>query len=444
MQLKTLLAPKPRLVIEWQNGHLLLALLQKFEIIKSESILLREALDDSLAATVRNFSSQSCSLETLLIIPRSEVLQKEITFSGTLSETLENKLSQQLAPHSPKEMAYGMALEESFGSSKGLLYAIPEKRLNEILDFLARVGITVDDVVSEDQCLSWQISTKSVQCIQSTEVPLLMIHETGERTLFVAIQKKRIIFSRAYASENENIESILSDMSFRLLEAGFKPEKLFFSQVSHEQAQQIAGSFKVLAEHIEPIYFANKPISPTLSGARYWGTAPLISLLPSEKKIQKWAREQKKMFREWLLSLMLLLFTFSFMGVCHITLLKQKTASLEKEISDLGPKTVKIKQIQDSLETLSQAEDSKERVLDFVKELSEGLSTDIRLKELQMDHDIVFRGDSPTYNQITETIKTFEESPLLKEVKLEHTRSRKRLTQDFFEFEISAKWESQA
>ncbi len=78
-----------------------------------------------------------------------------------------------------------------------------------------------------------------------------------------------------------------------------------------------------------------------------------------------------------------------------------------------------------------------------MQELAERLPGSVRLKELQAEgKSIVFQGESPSHALLTEAMQVLDKMDGVKEAKLEHARLRKRLNQDFFEFEVTAQWQS--
>ncbi len=351
--------------------------------------------------------------QTLLVIPRSEVLQKEMALSAV------DNLAQ-LLPYSPKDMAYSLAASDS----RALLYAIPEEKIKRILEHLERNGVSVDEVVSEDQALFWFFRDRAAGGT------MLVIDANMDRTLFLAMTQDAIILSRTYAPE-EAIKNVLSEVSFWLLESGTRPARLFVSSPSMQEA---AAGLDI------PIDVCPMDMP---SAAKCWGSHACISLLPSQRKIQKWRHAQNKRVKQALFFLGLFTVCFSLLLSAHLFLLKAKKTSLEKESAGMATAISEVRRISASLEAVNEAECSKARLLLLLKELAERSPSIIRLKELQMqDKNIVFQGESPSHALLTEMVQVFEKIDGVKDSKLEHARLRKRINQDFFDFEVSARWQN--
>src|SRR5690348_9937207 len=89
---------KTKLALQLQGQSLSLLLFEKAGILKYESLFFHETSDEVLREKVRNFIDGKAPAETVLILARSEVLQKELTISNpnNLKESLEGKLTQVL------------------------------------------------------------------------------------------------------------------------------------------------------------------------------------------------------------------------------------------------------------------------------------------------------------------------------------------------------------
>lgn len=210
--------------VSWTPENLSLILWGPSGALRFETIFLQEASREGIASKVTLFLKNEKPHETLLILPRSEILQKEVLFEGSqnpaqVRESFEAKLAQVL-PYSPKEMAYGLVLENEEKNSRGLLYAITEKKMQDILEFVSSLGIKADEVVSEDQTLCWNCFAESSQ--QS----ILMVDQSPERILFAAARHQRICVSRTVPREKEDVNSALSEAALCLLELGHKPGKV--------------------------------------------------------------------------------------------------------------------------------------------------------------------------------------------------------------------------
>lgn len=418
---------KNKLAIEWKQNGISLLLFGKAGNLKLDSLRENE--------TIKNCPVKGV-FETILVLPRSEVLQKEMLLSGVSHsrEDLEARLAQ-LLPYSPKEMAYSLAIHSSLPSepSKGLLYAIPEQKINGILEVLKQAGLSVDEVVSEDQVLFWQLRDKAVSG------PILIFDRTPERVLFLVIKKNAILLSSVY-QEEEDLKSIFSEASFSLLESGTKPVRGYVS--GSMDADEILRTFGIPVERLEPEFFDGVPVSFVLSAAKKWGSNPVISLLPTEQKLRKRVRNRQRLLTSAVAAFGAFLVCFSLLAASHLVFLAHKKSLLEKENAKLAPAVLELRQISLSLQAAKKAEYSKRRLLSFVRELAERVPASVRLKEFQMEgNSIVFQAESPSHGLLTETVQILEKMEGVREVKLEHARLRKRLNHDFFDFEVTARWQ---
>jgi hypothetical protein len=160
-------------------------------------------------------------------------------------------------------------------------------------------------------------------------------------------------------------------------------------------------------------------------------------------KSEKSKRNRKLLIQEGILAFSLFLASLTFFGAAHLFFLGQKAEKLEKELANLTPQVAEVREIARSLHQIEDARNSKERLLTFIKDIAEHVPASIRLKEFQAaGGDIVFQGESPSHMLLSETVQAFEKSQRIGGVKLEHTRLRKRLNQDYFEFEVTAKWKN--
>ncbi len=369
--------------------------------------------------------------QTILVIPRSQVIQKEmvLTHADGLREDLETKIAQ-LLPYSPKEMAYSLAVD----STRGLLYAIPEQKIKEILESLLKSGIVVDEVVSEDQALFWLFQEKTASG------PALVFDQNAERTLILALKENAIILSRVYPPEEE-FKNVFSEISFALLESGVKPAKIFVS--ASIEKEEIAKIFEIPVEIFEMEKMGGISITPVLSGAKRWGSHPVISLLPNGDKIRKRAQNKNRLLKEILAAFGVLCVCFFLLAASHLLFLKHKKMLLVHEEKKLAPAVLELRQMTGSLAAIHEAHSSKERLLLLLGELAARLPGSVRLKELQVEgKSIVFQGESPSHALLTEAVQVLEKIEGVKEAKLEHARLRKRLNQDFFDFEVTAQWQS--
>lgn len=431
-------ARKRRLVLELSSSSLTLALFRGGKIESREKFLLRENSEELLQKSIGSSLKGKKFHDSLLLLPRSEVLSKELvltTNGSSLKDALEKKL-ESILPYSPKEMAFGFSFEREGEELKGELLAIPEKNLKETLSFLERLGLIPDEIVTEDQPLLWLLLERK------EKGPLLLLDQGETRLLSLFLKEGRNSFTRFFSrKEHPLLRDLLPELSFSLLERQTKPEKILLSGDWEKEAEEeVAKHFGSPLERLKAKE-GEDGLPPSLYGSAYLGKYPLTSLLPREEKLKKWQRERKKFLRDTAVSLLLFLGSLVFASLLHLHGLTRETGKLDQKLQTLTPQVKETKQILASLDLLSHSNASKEKLLLLLKELSAKIPSAIRLKELRIEgKDFLFKGESPSHAYLSETVQIFEKLPMLEGVKLEETRLRKRLNEDYFEFEIKGKW----
>lgn len=423
-------ARKRRLVLELSPSSLTLVLFQGGKIESLEKCLLRENSEESLQKSITSFLKGKQFHDSLLLLPRSEVLSKELVLAPTngsfLKEILEKKL-ESLLPYSTKEMAFGFSFEREGEELKGELLAIPEKNLKETLSFLARLGLHPDEIVTEDQPLLWLLWERK------EKGPLLLLDQGENRLLSLFLKEGRNSFTRVFSRKDHPLSrDLLSELSFSLLEKQAKPEKILLSgEWEKEWEEEVRKHFGSPLERLSPSFY----------GPAHLGKYPLTSLLPREEKLKKWRRERKKLFRDTAASFLLFLVSLVLASLLHLQGLTKEIGKLDQKLQTLAPQVKETKAILASIELLSDSRVSKEKLLLLLKELSAKVPFSIRLKELRIEgKEFLFKGESSSHAYLSETVQIFEKLPMLEGVKLEEARLRKRSNEDYFEFEIKAKW----
>jgi len=431
---------KTKLIVELRNSGLSLLSLERDSILGFKQIFLRETSHDLVRQEVSEFLRGQKPFVTVLVLPRSGIIQKELAVvaqSGiSMKEALSEKLGQVL-PYSPDEMAYGCALESQGDKMKGLLVAIPEKQLDPSLETLEKVGLHADEVVTEDQTLLWLFLAKG------EKGSFLALDLNEERVLCLAVFNGRLSFSRAFSKDvlSENLTDMLQELSLALLQADGKPRKVI---LTGEWGQEVVSAIRAhFAVPLEKIRMGGELVgcSTPLYGAQHYGQYPLVSLLPRQKKIEKQLQERKRTWIETgiafgcLVSVMFMAFSVHTMWEGH------QLRKLEAKIEALAPIVSKVRKIKADLMMIQESQQSKEQILQLLQDLSFKIPSGIQLTEMRVDAgEFVFQGHSPTHGVLSETVRVLEGIEALQDVKLERTRLRKRLNQDYFEFEVMAKW----
>lgn len=394
--------------------------------------------DDLLKTQIGQFLGEAAEEEALLLMPRSEVLQRKMMFSRTESglTNLESGLEKYL-PYAPKDMAYSIALDgtdTAAPQTSALLYAMPDQKIKEIMARLQKLGLKVGEVVSEDQALFWLFQNKAA------DGNTLVIDIAPERALFLALNKNTICLSNTYPSQ-EDMKSALQEMSFSLLEAGIKiTSAIACGQVDKDEIARLLG---VPVQSFESERIGEMPVPAVIAGVRERGGRAAISLLPSSQKIQNRLKIESRRTKQAALMLGLFIFSCLIFHATHWMLLSHKKNLIMQESQKLSSSVLEVRKMRSDLDAIKNAQRSKVRLLIFLKSLADRVPAAVRMKEMQIDDpSIVVQGESPSHAVLTQAVQEMEKMDGLQEVKLEHARLRKKLNQDYFEFEITARWKS--
>ena len=158
-------------------------------------------------------------------------------------------------------------------------------------------------------------------------------------------------------------------------------------------------------------------------------------------KIRRWQETQRAAVREAAAAFGVFLSVSLVFAFMHTHFLKNRNLAIEKNSRQLAGEARGVREMADSLAKIHRSARSKHRLLIFLNHLAEQVPGSIRLKEIQIEENsFVFRGESPSQVFLTQTVQVFEANREISEIKLEHTRLRKRLNREFFEFEVSGKW----
>lgn len=391
-----------------------------------ETLLLRETSDEALRERVASWLGGRRIRQTLLILPRSEVLQKEMT---------EEPLSG-ILPYRTSEMAYGIMSGGGRNQSKNLLMALPEKKLLQWLGPLKEWGVVPDEIITEDQSFAWVLAEKN----QSAAV--LGIEQDEERILCVCLKEGRLLFSRAFRSleGDPDLQEILQELSLALLEAGQKPERAVLAGANAQRFQsRIQNHFQIPVEFLEA--GGHPEIPASLRGAALLEKHGPLSLLPNAEKVKKWIRIKKKQARE-----IIALFSGCLIGLAlalgiHQGLVKMQLEKISREIQELAPQAQQLKEMTGMLALLHEFQSSKEGLLDFLAAVSSGMPSSVKLRELGIEgKNFYFKGETSLHGAIPETVQLFEKSGKVQGARLENTKLRKRLGEDYFEYEVSGQW----
>ncbi|MCM8774971.1 MAG: hypothetical protein NC930_01245, partial [Candidatus Omnitrophica bacterium] len=407
-------------VIYVQEDSLWIAFVQGNRVRKYERILLHETPEEDVRRRVHSFLGGQRYSRTILILSRTSVLQKQIVLESIPSESLQRVLDEKLEevlPYPPDEMAYGFLIKGESKGVSGILLAIPEKHVRGMLNFLSRVGLDPDEIVTEDQALFWL----SAKCAGTEDV--LIIDQIEERFLAVFTRAGEMTLSRIFLKTGLDDGCMgadrLGEISLIFLEAGWKPVKIILTGLWNAEAvSEISRHFRQTVEILEvPGKIRNFP--SLMTGASLIDRYPAISLLPMREKLKK--RHQNffddigRLVVSVAIFLCVLVLVFSF----HLFVQKKALDRLGKERARLCPEAEKFKRIMELLASAETARLSKEKVLVLLKQLNSSIPGVIRFKELAIDgKDFIFQGESPSHSLLVDTVQKLDRMGSIKRGRL--------------------------
>lgn len=421
------------LLIYWGLKHVELAGFsgKKERVIKS-------AFGTSPAETFENVLAQldmgrRCH-KAVLIVPRSEVIQKRIVLQADGAESIAMQIERML-PHTGEAVAYGIALEAApseKNSREGTLCAMPERKVRGLLETLSSLGLSVDDVLCEDQVLVWKC-----QPVMG-KLPTVLIHSNQERFLFVLAEQEHLLYSRAFPSAS--LESSWSDFGLNLRESGIEPAAIVIAgEFSKEERVILENKLKI------PIMAVDERASETgatfLMGVKQRKNFGLMNLLPADLKIIRQEKKYSSLLRQCWIALSCFMAACLLAAIIHIQFLRYDYTSFHSKAGILASQVRKTKTQYLKIQHIEVSQQNKARVLALIYDLSEHIPSSVRLRKIAGDKKgISLEGNAPTQSLLADTIKRLELSKTLTGLKLEHTRVRKKFNENYLEFEVSALW----
>ncbi len=426
------------LAVRFDSMNLSLMRIQGQAMQKTETVFLRETPKEKIRAVVDSFLCGEAVPETLVILPRSEILQKELTFAGANPKEIKQELEvrlQSILPFSVKEMAWGIRMDSGSEKAEGVLMAVPERRIREVMTFLQGAGLDPErmEIVTEDQTLLWA-------CLENQDKgPALVLEKNAGRLLALFVKQGAIAFSRTFECGEEDgslTADILAELSLKLLESDIKPGKILLAGAwSLEDQARISGHFSAPLE----VFSAQEPAP--FWGAAAYGKYPYISLLPKEEKIQKRQREKSALEKDILkISGVVLLLLMAGLWV-RAQGLDRANQKLWRQMQQASMPAAEAEKIVTSLERVHEAQNSKMKVLGLLKDLATSTPASIRLRELRIEgNDVILSGESSSYGQVSQLVETLEKTEFFKKPRLRSSRLRKDGGESILEFEVTGEW----
>ncbi|OGW69578.1 MAG: hypothetical protein A2036_04305 [Omnitrophica bacterium GWA2_50_21] len=417
-----------KLTLEFKNETLRCLLLRGREIERFEQISTREVSADALRNKLQVFTKEKRK-KVVLVLPRNLIIERRFDFetseNGDETNIFFEKLKQSL-PVSLDEMSYGFNIQTGEKGVRGVLLATPLDPLRNILKNLSDAGILPDEVVSSDQGLLGLVREREkgtflLLCAGEVESELLVI-SCGKLTAY-----------RSFQRDDPQMEE---ELNYFLLEVGVKPEAILLCGLQDAVLEkQISHIFSVSAERLS--LPQNAP--PALYGAACLDGNSLISLLPKEMKVEKLKKERKSLFTDMTMIFVLLSMTVCLGLYTHKRFETERLQMITKRIAKLNPEFLKIEKTIAILQTFSLRTSENLVLLNLIKTISQDIPGEVILNEFDWNETgLRLRGTSASYSGVVGTTQALAKSDSLESAHLEYARLRKKVSHDFFEFEVSA------
>lgn len=366
---------------------------------------------------VRDFIGETRVNQKILVLPRSAIIQKQMQLDENkpLSDSFQSEL-EKLFPYSRNEIAFGCSTPYT---GRVLVSAIPLKRLNQLIDVLERNGIKPDEIISEDYAYAASLLLDD----------MIALDQDTNRVLAVVSRQGHQLYSRSGGVGA--LGEICSEISDLMNDYPLERKVILTGNWSKEGVAWIEARLSCSVQ-IRAL--------PNLNDAASFDTAKTVSLLPHTEKVLKWQKNLKRQIRKTGISAVVFTASIIFFLNMHLGFLSRNQKAVEHKVFLIQEEVKDLKKMTRALNEIYRAEGSKKIKMNLLKDLARSIPKEIQLNELQLDHEIVFRGQSPSHAQVSMVVEEMQKMKMLTGVKLEHSRFRKKIGQEYVEFELSAKW----
>lgn len=434
---------KRRTVIYVDVMTVFIAVLENHKIIKATSFLMHETPTDLLRKQVQEFAGAAQS-DVLAIVPRSYILQKDFVLAGASTSAIKEELDLKLhamLPFSVKDMAWGLWLGPKNDTSEGVLIAAPEQKIRKTLSFLNDLGFQNQniEIISEDQTLLW------ILAVQKNKDMVLFLQRNETRLLAVFVHGDRLIFSQTLDLSDTAIPAhdLYTELSLKLVEIGTQPQKIILDgQWSPEQRLTLNEHFKIPLENFSESTDASiSGMSSIFFGASFYSRYPMISLLPKEEKMAKRVAVRKGLIRDISFIAVFLVILFSMIQWGQLANLNRQKKVLESKIELIQPDAAEAKKALKAMALVEDARRSQNNLAGLLKDIAVTVPATVRVNEIRIEGDkVLFSGQSPSYNAVSETVAALEQNPFIKDVQLQGTRLKRQGADKTLEFEVRGLW----
>lgn len=436
--------PELRLVFRIQ-GETLTALASRGSFSRMSRFSLAGLAPQALRAEVSSWIGSVSGEHVTVLLPRAEILQKELTFAAATENEVRQQLDtrlQQMVPFPIREMAWGLRMEPGAGQMEGLLFAAPEQKVQEMLSILAEVGIETSaaEVISEDQALLWAALENGVH------QPCLVLEKDSGRILAAMIRENRLLFSVSFETgsrENGALEW-LPEISLKMLEASVSPASVLLAGAwGGAEEERLQEHFTVpVAFFPRPLKRADlEPVPPSLYGALFSNRGPGVSLLSRQDKAARRQRQRSRFAAETatLVCAFAVLAVLYYWG--HLQILTMAQVLTQKKIETEAGAAGEAERVLSILKVVNRAQNSKEEILVFMKETAASAPAGVRLRDLRVEGPVFsLTAEAEAYDDVSAMVDALNQTRAVSSAKVESTRLRKNRGQDAIEFEVSGKW----
>lgn len=438
---------KKRLILQLKGNFLKAAVLQAGNILRYETISLKEMETRQISETLRGMSGPRRLIvskeppEVLLILPRCEVVHKEFALENTAQADLPAVLldkARRALPYGLEEMAYGLTLDVEKNPRRAGLFAASEIKIKEICSLLTVWNAAPSEIVTEDQAILWLLRQKEI-----LETCLLLDWEE-ERLLALCVDSRHLVFSRAfeygkYGSEDESF-CAYHEISLELTARGITLARIWVTGKRPKDAVlDLKKFFSVPADSLKTR--VDEKVPAVFEGASYWGRFETASLLPKKEKILRRRGFLRSCLREISLSVLLFAAAAAFGFSLELQKTNSRIQEAERTIQAARPVYLEARRKTEAARELLRNQDDKARILDVLRHSAAVFPSDVIVREMRFEKDaLIIEGESRAHASLMEAVSALEKGGLIRTPKLGASRLRKRNNNDYLEFEVSGKW----
>ncbi len=404
--------------LQFRNKSLNILLLEDKKTV-TQTISLRELSREGLVSKLSALKNGH-SVDTVLVIPREEVLSHEFDITGP-AETFKRALYDRLEksfPYRVEELSYGVrVMGEETERIKGVLLATTRAKLNESISPVEEAGLRLEEIIASDDALLYYF--KENKALQSKKV--LLFDLDGSSLECLLIEEGKLRLSKVLSLDTPELlrEIGLLTIEFEGIERIYVAGRDDASLDSALQAQ-----FQLPLERLAtPVDSGNRPIPCSLYGAIHYKERQFLSLLPSDRKLKKKAEQRKRDLFQVSGAFLVFIGVLSALFFFHVKTLEAKLGRIEKEITSLKPKLDGVKFQHDVLKAADANFNANRETLSLFRELCLKIPPQVTLTRLSLgQREISLAGESTDNSSVADTLMLVKNLKEVVNPKLEFSR----------------------